>query len=95
MLEVGLSGVVAPTLQDLSGPGKDRWVDSLSATQGICASFNRSIFAALGPHATDTVSEALEANGQMVRQWDVPIHAHLAQVLKSFNVRNSVTGLRR
>ena len=86
MREVGLTGVVAPTLQDLSGPGKEMWVDSLGATQAIHSDYgyaSRGIFAALGPQATDTVSAALWTRAlKWSEQWDIPIHAHLAQSLE-------------
>src|SRR5690606_4437316 len=32
LLDVGLTGVVAPTLQDRAGPGAERWEDELVAT---------------------------------------------------------------
>ena len=84
--EVGLAGVVAPTLQDVDGPGKDAWVDGLSATQALNSDLdaaNRGIFAAMGPHATDTVSESLWKRVRTwSERWNVPIHAHLAQSLE-------------
>jgi cytosine/adenosine deaminase-related metal-dependent hydrolase len=89
MREVGLTGVVAPTLQDLSGPGKDAWVDNLGATQAIQSDLSfadNGIFAALGPHATDTVSEALwRRTLKWSEQWGIPIHAHLAQSIEELN----------
>ena len=83
LAEVGLSGVVAPTLQDLSGPGKDVHDEQLDATARIDDRADlraRGIFAALGPHATDTVSDRLWCKAlQMATTRRLPLHAHLAQ----------------
>jgi len=81
--EVGLGGVVAPTLQDLAGPGATVWEEQLEATERIDerADLRRAgVFAALGPHATDTVSDALwrRALGVACKR-QLPLHAHLAQ----------------
>jgi 5-methylthioadenosine/S-adenosylhomocysteine deaminase len=86
LLETGLAGVVAPTVQDLSGPGVEWRADQLRATEEIAQSavlLEAGIVAAVGPHATDTVSEAawLEC-GELARSLGVPIHAHLAQSLE-------------
>jgi hypothetical protein len=66
----GLAGVVAPTLQDLSGPGV-RWrADQLRATETIARSTElaeRGVFGAVGPHATDTVSEPCGAGAPIWR----------------------------
>ncbi|KAJ1637929.1 hypothetical protein T492DRAFT_859187 [Pavlovales sp. CCMP2436] len=60
--DTGLAGVVAPTLQDLSGPGVP-WLEQALLDTAEIADDERlrkcGIFAALGPHATDTVSDAL------------------------------------
>jgi cytosine/adenosine deaminase-related metal-dependent hydrolase len=81
--ETGLAGVVAPTLQDLSGPGVQWCTAQLDATAAIARSENlaeRGIVAAVGPHATDTVSEELwRESGALARSLGVPVHAHLAQ----------------
>jgi 5-methylthioadenosine/S-adenosylhomocysteine deaminase len=81
--EVGLAGVVAPTLQDLAGPGKDRWAAALEATAAIDDDEGlRScgIYSALGPHATDTVSADLFGQAvALARQRELPIHVHVAQ----------------
>ncbi len=83
LLEVGLPGVVAPTLQDQGGPFSFDSDSALRATQDIFASEkyrNAHIFAALGPHATDTVSDALLGRAaDLARQLHVPLHMHLAQ----------------
>lgn len=81
--DVGLCAVVAPTVQDLSGPGVPQWERALEETQAIARStelLSQGVVAACGPHATDTVSETAwrevlrvsAANG-------LPVHAHLAQ----------------
>ncbi len=81
--DVGLGGVVAPTLQDLSGPGHARWESELDATERLAAREDlaeRGIFAALGPHATDTVSASLFARvGEVARRLELPVHMHVAQ----------------
>ncbi len=91
--DTGLSAVVAPTLQDLSGPGalfsaasgsseqRAGGADgALQTTHDLDAAGLDTIHAALGPHATDTVSpelwsRVLEASETL----GVPVHAHLAQ----------------
>lgn len=88
LAEVGLAGVVAPTLQDLSGPGVDDWEAQLEVTAAIDsdpALRDAGIFAALGPHATDTVSAELwQRAGALAAERDLPIHAHLAQSPEEF-----------
>lgn len=83
LLEVGLPGVVAPTLQDLSGPFSEHSDAALSATEEISRSsrFERAgILAALGPHATDTVSEDLFRRAVLLSEkLSLPLHMHLAQ----------------
>ena len=89
LADVGLTGVVAPTLQDLSGPGAAHWERELRATEAIHSATRWSaagIQAALGPHATDTVSERL---WQQATDWaqhnELPIHAHVAQSFEEFS----------
>lgn len=83
LLDVGIAGVVAPTLQDLAGPGVSLQDTLFNETLEIDAAKRFSeagIFAAFGPHATDTVSTELwqrildEASAR-----SLPIHAHLGQ----------------
>ncbi|MEM1202621.1 MAG: amidohydrolase family protein [Acidobacteriota bacterium] len=88
LADVGLGGVVAPTLQDIGGPGKDRHDPQLAATEAIAGDVDlqsRGIFAALGPHATDTVSADLWRRAAEVgRRLDLPLHAHAAQSLEEY-----------
>ncbi len=35
MLDVGICGTVAPTLQDRGGPGQDQWQSALNITQAL------------------------------------------------------------
>jgi len=83
LAELPMSAVIAPTLQDLSGPGAERWEAELEGTLAIARDAklaDAGIVAALGPHATDTVSESLWL--RVLDEHDalgVPIHAHLAQ----------------
>lgn len=88
LIQVGLTGVVAATLQDVSGPGKNEWESGLSQTQALHASeYHRQlgVTAALGPHATDTVSEDLWHKIIEVAEKDsLPIHCHVAQSPEEF-----------
>jgi 5-methylthioadenosine/S-adenosylhomocysteine deaminase len=80
--DTGLSAVIAPTLQDLSGPGKDSWEEALLTTHELTSpAWTRDgIYSALGPHATDTVSGRLMGEILGIAQKDnLPIHMHLAQ----------------
>lgn len=82
-LDVGLAAVVAPTLQDLAGPGIGQLESQLEATLNIAGSerlHTRGVFAAVGPHAGDTVSRALWTRAAtLARSLNVPLHAHIAQ----------------
>jgi cytosine/adenosine deaminase-related metal-dependent hydrolase len=86
LAETGLAGVVAPTLQDVTGPGVQWRAEQIAATERIARSSDlaeRGIVAAVGPHATDTVSDELWREcGALARSLGVPIHAHLAQQLE-------------
>lgn len=95
--DVGLSGVVAPTLQDLSGPGcrwsEQQWQDTLSIHQNQEFA-DQGIFAAFGPHATDTVSDDLWRKiAKASKQYQIPIHAHLAQSREEWMRCQEKTGL--
>ncbi len=86
--DVGICGTVAPTLQDLGGPGKDHWPQALEATQRILE--NQSLAAAgiypvLGPHAADTVSTALwQEVKTLAETHQLSIHCHLSQSLEEY-----------
>lgn len=86
LLDVGLSGVVAPTLQDLAGPGADRWESEFEATERMARSERLrrgGVRTALGPHATDTVSpELLTRVVEGAQRWGVPVHLHVAQSIE-------------
>ena len=81
--EVGLGGFVAPTLQDLSGPGAAQSGEELAATLRIHSSTrlrDAGVCAALGPHASDTVScELFQQVADVARQEGLSVHLHLAQ----------------
>jgi len=85
LLDVGLPAVVAPTLQDVSGPGVDQREASLERTATIAGDASlaaRGIFAAYGPHATDTVSDGLFARvAELSEKHALPVHCHVAQSL--------------
>ena len=75
-----LCAVVAPTLQDIGGPGtgqlEQQWRDTISLVEDPLP----GIWAALGPHATDTVSPELwERIARQAAQGGLPIHVHVAQ----------------
>lgn len=81
--ETGLCAVIAPTIQDLAGPGQSRWEEEWSATLDIHHSEQlrkQGIFAAFGPHATDTVSGKLwQQITAAAASEKLPIHSHHAQ----------------
>ncbi len=82
-LETGISAVISPTLQDLSGPGVELCEHSFQETLAISENSqysNAGIFSAFGPHATDSVSENLWARiRQAALAHNLPIHSHVAQ----------------
>ncbi|MBX9703705.1 MAG: amidohydrolase family protein [Silvanigrellaceae bacterium] len=88
LAEVGICGVVAPTLQDNSGPGKENWEQGLLDTISIAQNDNfkqKGIYAALGPHATDTVSTSLwQTITNISSSHCLPIHAHVAQTKQEY-----------
>jgi len=83
LLDTGLSGAVAPTLQDLAGPGMRDSDAQLEATLEIAQDASlrdRGVLAALGPHATDTVSPGLLRRvAELARKEQLPVHLHVAQ----------------
>ncbi len=83
LADVGLCGVVAPTLQDLAGPGAADWAAALATTEQIAedgALEAAGIVAALGPHASDTVSPGLWARAlALAERRRLPVHVHVAQ----------------
>lgn len=85
LVDVGLCGVVASTLQDLAGPGKNRTADAWAETLSIIDNPTmqaKGIVAAVGPHASDTVSDDLwKEIAQLADSTGTPVHAHLAQAL--------------
>lgn len=87
MADMGLTGVVAPTVQDLAGPGVSRLEASLAETVALTSKrrAEQGIFAACGPHATDTVSDALWLRiAELAEAHDLPIHAHVAQSIEEY-----------
>ncbi|MEE2755330.1 MAG: amidohydrolase family protein [Myxococcota bacterium] len=88
LMDVGVTGVVAPTLQDLNGPGvqwlDQQWIATDAITHG--RAYEKSgIYSALGPHATDTVSDSL---WRKISDWaakeNIPIHAHVGQSIEEY-----------
>ncbi len=78
--DTGLAAVVGPTVQDLGGPGKDRWESQLDATLRLASDPRPGVFAALAPHATDTVSDDLFGRvATLAETHGLPVHMHLAQ----------------
>lgn len=86
--DVGLTGVVAPTLQDLDGPGVEKCEEQLQTTLELAADRSlaeRGVVAALGPHASDTVSDALWGRVHRVAvEHELPWHAHVAQTIEEY-----------
>lgn len=86
--DVGLTGVVAPTLQDLAGPGQAHHRSALAATLAIdeCTRLRTAgVVAAVGPHATDTVSAALwREAAALAEARRLPLHTHVAQSPEEF-----------
>lgn len=82
-LDHGLTAVVAPTLQDLHGPGTGQLEQQLETTLDLGGSIRHreaGVVAALGPHATDTVSEPLwNRIADLASRHDLPFHLHAAQ----------------
>ena len=91
-LDTGMTGTIAPTLQDVSGPGlalaSCGWEDTLRTTLSIHHNDTlrtKGVVAALGPHATDTVSPSLwQTVAKMAEEHALPIHAHVAQSIEEF-----------
>lgn len=85
LLDVGLPAVVAPTLQDQDGPGVAQQDAALAATIAVADDPRlaaQGIFSAFGPHATDTVSDALFRRvAELAERHDLPVHVHVAQSL--------------
>lgn len=83
LLDVGLEGVVAPTLQDLAGPGASAWEEALDTTASLdddLALRASGVVVAVGPHATDTVSDELWQRAvALAVERNLPVHVHVAQ----------------
>ena len=80
--DAGLEGVVAPTLQDVHGPGTAILQAQLAATEALRSAdyASKGIFAAIGPHATDSVSNTLWRDiVSLAQSTELPLHFHLAQ----------------
>ena len=99
--DVGICAVVSPTLQDLSGPGvatmEAEWQATLeligdgnneqrTGDVGGSGSFQQAgIVGAMGPHATDTVSDELWRRVvDTAAALQVPIHCHVAQSVEEY-----------
>ncbi len=84
--DTGLAGFVAPTLQDLDGPGVALLEQQWQATFDLLADdtlAEQGVFPALGPHATDTVSgELWRRVADAAAQHDLTVHAHVAQSIE-------------
>lgn len=86
--EVGLCAVVAPTLQDLEGPGVPTLERQLAETVDIAQDAglaDAGVVAAMGPHATDTVSADLWGRvADLASAHHLPIHVHVAQTAEEY-----------
>lgn len=85
MRDVGLTGIVSPTLQDLAGPGSSRWAEAMAITETLATDpewAKAGIFPALGPHATDTVGDNLWGRLlTLAQRLNLPVHVHVGQSL--------------
>lgn len=100
LADAGLPAVVAPTLQELGGPGMQQVEAQLEATIAIDDRAGRAeggrapVWAALGPHATDTVSAALWRRvADIAQAHELPVHAHLAQSIEEYRRVHSREGM--
>ncbi|MCO4761901.1 MAG: amidohydrolase family protein [Myxococcales bacterium] len=86
--DTGLAGFVAPTLQDLDGPGVDRLDHQWQATYDLLENTSladKGVFPALGPHATDTVSGPLWRRiADAASKHDLSVHAHVSQSIEEY-----------
>ena len=86
LIDVGICGGIAPTLQDLSGPGttmlEQAWEHTFDLDEN--AKYKQEgIVAVLGPHATDTVSDTLwKRIYETALVLQIPIHSHIAQSIE-------------
>lgn len=89
MGDVGLAGVVAPTLQDVSGPGKEQVEMQLSVTEAMAEDVTlakQGIFAAVGAHASDTVSDHLwKQIMELCQRRELPLHSHISQTAEEMH----------
>ncbi|MFN3197520.1 MAG: amidohydrolase family protein [Bradymonadia bacterium] len=87
MLDVGLTGVVAPTFQDKGGLGESTESKAWAALETINGErfASHGIFSALGPHATDTVTDPLWRRiARYATEHNLPIHTHFAQSMEEY-----------
>lgn len=86
LADVGMTGMVAPTLQDLAGPGAAGADAALTDTVALHEDARlraAEVHAAVGPHAVDTVSDDLWRRAHaLAQQLGVPLHAHVAQSIE-------------
>ncbi len=84
--DVGISAVIAPTIQDLSGPGMKFHQEMINETIEIFSNstFEKAgIYSAFGPHATDTVSKDMWLKIlNLSEEYKIPIHTHVSQSLE-------------
>lgn len=83
LADAGIAAFVAPTLQDRFGPGvpqlERQWQATLELADDLSMKAH-GIFAAFGPHATDTVSWQLwQRIAAASAAHELPVHTHLAQ----------------
>lgn len=82
-VDAGLGAVISPALQDLHGPGSEEHEEALALTASLALDkelAREGILAATGPHATDSVSDALLARAvDLSDRLHLPLHMHVAQ----------------
>jgi len=96
LVDVGLTGVIGPTLQDIAGPGVSHLGAQIDATIGIAESNHyrqHGIVAAVAPHATDTVSDTLWGEiSRIAEDHTLPVHTHAAQSIEEYTRSLEVHG---
>lgn len=96
LVDAGLGGVVAVALQDIKGPGVVNLDRFFGETEELAQSkrlADAGVFAAVGPHATDTVSPELWVRcADMSRRLGIPLHAHFAQSFEEYDYVQRVYG---
>ena len=88
--EAGMRGVCGQTVMKYPAPDADAYEDSLAMARDFISRWkgHALIVPAIAPHAPYTcTAEILRATSEIAREFDVPLHTHLAET--SYEVENS------